>query len=149
MSIEMKKNEKFEVRIDPRTFEGEWLQHKPVSHAEQEAIKTYKKQKRRGELPVFTCMNIDPAFVNNELVYEKGLIPAVGYSYPFWRRVIREYDPTRNSRIMSITDISTGICSLFKGSSKPVGVLKTAGKLSSEIPRTLAISESHWRERVG
>lgn len=105
MSIEMKKNEcEFEVRIDPNTFEGEWLQHKPISHAEMEAIKTYKKQKRRGELPVFTCMSIDPAFVNNELVYEKGLVPAVGYSYPFWRRVIREYDPTRNSRMMSITE---------------------------------------------
>ena len=37
MSIEMKKNEsEFEVRIDPRTFEGEWLQHKPVSHADED-----------------------------------------------------------------------------------------------------------------
>lgn len=102
MSIEMKKTESvFEIRVDPNTFRGKWLNHKPIGYAEKFALKMFKKARWRDELPVFVCMTIDPSFVNGELVYEKGLIPAVGYNYPFWRRTLREFDPTRNSRMMS------------------------------------------------
>ena len=36
MSMEMKKTENaFEIRVDPNTFHGEWLKHKPIGHAEE------------------------------------------------------------------------------------------------------------------
>ena len=105
MSIEMKKTEnEFEIRVDPNTFHGEWLKHKPIGHSEEMAMKLFKKERRKNELPVFACMAIDPSIVNGQIVYGKGMIPAVGYNYPFWKRVLREYDPTRNSRMMSKTE---------------------------------------------
>ena len=105
MSIEMKVPENtFEIRVDPNTFHGDWLNHKPISCAEEVAIKTYQRDKRRGELPTFSCMTVDPAIKDGKLVYEKGLKPAIGFNYPFWKRILREFDPTRNSRMMSKTE---------------------------------------------
>ena len=99
--IEMVPEYRYEIKVDPNKFEGEWLAHKPANEAEEAALKAFKKAKKKGELPVFACMTVDPSVEDGKLVYEKGMQPAIGFSYRDWKRMLREFDPSRTSRMMS------------------------------------------------
>lgn len=66
-----------ECRIDPNTFEGKWLDHKPTSERQKETLMLYKEAKAKRRLHAFTCMRIDPSIIDGKLVYHKGLPPAI------------------------------------------------------------------------
>ena len=92
---------KYEVKIDPRAFKGEWLKHSPTTSKQREAIQLFKRNKANGLLHSFTCMGVDPSIKDGKLVYEVELPPAVGISYADWEKLCKNYSPLRNSRVMT------------------------------------------------
>lgn len=97
-------NKMFERRIGPETFKGEWLNHIPTTSNQKMILNLYQDAKANGRLHAFTCMAIDPSIKDGKLVYEKGLKPAVGFSQRKWEKMLKEYDPSRNSRQMTRTE---------------------------------------------
>lgn len=93
-----------ECRIDPSTFAGEWLNHKPTTWMQREILNLYLNAKNKNMLHAFTCMTIDPAVVDGKLVYQKGLTIKTGLSQNQWVKMLKAYNPSRNSRQMTRTE---------------------------------------------
>lgn len=93
-----------ECRIDCTTFDGKWIEHHPTTSRQKMTLGIYQKAKRQGRLHDFTCMTFDPSIKDEKLVYQKGLPPAVGFSGTEWKKMLKEYNPSRNSRMMTITE---------------------------------------------
>ena len=93
-----------ECRIDPNIFAGEWLEHQPTTQRQKETLALYQEAKAEGRLHAFTCMTVDPSIKDGKLVYQKGLQPAVGFSQREWAKMLKEYNPSRNSRQMTRTE---------------------------------------------
>ena len=93
-----------ERRIDPNIFAGEWLEHQPTTPRQKETLTLYKEAKDKGRLHAFTCMAIDPSVKDGKLVYQKGLPIKTGFSQKQWAKMLKEYNPSRNSRQMTRTE---------------------------------------------
>lgn len=93
-----------ECRIDPNTFEGEWMKHQPTTRRQKETLNLYQEAKAKGRLHAFTCMTIDPSIKDEKVVYQKGLPPAIGFSQKKWAKMLKDYNPSRNSRQMTRTE---------------------------------------------
>ncbi len=93
-----------ECRIDPNLFAGEWLNHQPTTWRQKETLNLYLDAKAKGRLHAFTCMTIDPSDKDGKLVYQKGLEIKSGFSQKQWEKMLKEYNPSRNSRQMTRTE---------------------------------------------
>lgn len=93
-----------ECRIDPNLFEGEWLNHQPTTQRQKETLNLYLDAKVNGRLHTFTCMTIDPSVEDGKLVYQKGLPIKTGFSQNQWAKMLKDYNPSRNSRQMTLTE---------------------------------------------
>ena len=93
-----------ECRIDPNIFAGEWLNHRPTTLRQRETMNLYLDAKAKGRLHTFTCMTIDPSVKDGKLVYQKGLPIKTGFSQKQWAKMLKEYNPSRNSRQMTRTE---------------------------------------------
>lgn len=96
--------DEFECRINPFLLKRELLEHKPTTGYQERILKVYQKAKDEGKLYAFTCMTIDPSIKYGKLVYKKGMTPAVGFSIKKWKKLLKKYNPSRNSRMMSETE---------------------------------------------
>ena len=96
--------EMLECRIDPSSFTGEWLDHKPSSRRQMETKKLYTDAKEKGRLHAFTCMKMDASVSNQRLLYQKGLPIKTGFSQRQWEKMLKDYNPGRNSRQMTRTE---------------------------------------------
>lgn len=98
----------FERHIDSLAFQldADWLQYEPRTFRQKETKDLFLDAKAKGRLHAFTCMAIDPSFdlVTGEVVYQPGLLPAVGKSYNYWVTIFKNYAPERNSRVMTRTE---------------------------------------------
>lgn len=90
-----------ECRIDPSIFNGGLINHKPTTRRQQKTLKIYHEAKVKGKLHAFSCMTIDPSIKDGKLIYQKGLPPAVGLTPKEWKKILREYNPSRNTRQMT------------------------------------------------
>lgn len=93
-----------ECRIDPNIFAGEWLEHQPTTRRQEETLTLYQEAKAKGRLHTFTCMTVDPSIKDGKLVYQKGLPIRTGFSQRQWAKMLKEYNPSRNSRQMTRTE---------------------------------------------
>lgn len=93
-----------ECRIDPNLFAGEWLNHQPTTRRQKETLNLYLDAKAKGRLHTFTCMTIDTSVKDGKLVYQKGLPIKTGFSQKQWEKMLKEYNPSRNSRQMTRTE---------------------------------------------
>lgn len=93
-----------ECRIDPNIFVGEWLEHQPTTPRQKETLALYQEAKAKGRLHAFTCMTVDPSVKDGKLVYQKGLPIKTGFSQRQWAKMLKEYNPSRNSRQMTRTE---------------------------------------------
>ncbi len=93
-----------ECRIDPNIFAGEWLEHQPTTQRQKETLALYQEAKAKGRLHAFTCMTVDPSIKDGKLVYQKGLPIRTGFSQKQWAKMLKEYNPSRNSRQMTRTE---------------------------------------------
>ena len=93
-----------ECRIDPRSFEGEWIEHQPTTKRQEETMMIYQDAKDKGRLHPFTCMTIDPSVKDGKLVYQKGMPIRTIFSYRQWEKMIINYNLSRNSRMMTRTE---------------------------------------------
>lgn len=93
-----------ECRIDPNIFAGEWLEHQPTTQRQKETLTLWQEAKAKGRLHAFTCMTIDPSVKDGKLVYQKGLPISTGLSQRQWAKLLKEYNPSRNSRQMTRTE---------------------------------------------
>lgn len=93
-----------ECRIDPNIFAGTWLEHQPNSRRQKETLDLYQDAKAKGRLHAFTCMTIDPSVRNGKVVYQKGLPIKTGFSQTQWAKMLKDYNPSRNSRQMTRTE---------------------------------------------
>lgn len=93
-----------EYRIDPNTFAGRWLNHKPTSERQKETLMLYKEARAKSRLHAFTCMRIDPSILDGKLVYQKGLPSNYNLTVNEWKKMLKEYCPIRNSRQMTRTE---------------------------------------------
>lgn len=93
-----------ECRVNPNTFEGEWLKHYPTTKNQKMHLDLYLNAKKKGTLHPFTCMRIDPSIEDGKLVYQRGLQPATKLSLSKWKELIKNYAPSRNSRQMTLTE---------------------------------------------
>ncbi len=93
-----------ECRIDPRSFEGEWIEHKPTTMHQKRIMRIYQDAKGEGRLHAFTCMTIYPSVKDGKLVYQKGLPVVTGFSQRDWEKMLKEFNPSRNSRQMTLTE---------------------------------------------
>ena len=93
-----------ECRIDPNIFTGAWLEHQPTSRRQKETLDLYQAAKAKGRLHAFTCMTIDISFKEGKLVYQKGLPIKTGFSQRQWAKMLKDYNPSRNSRQMTRTE---------------------------------------------
>lgn len=97
-------NSEFECKIDPIIFDGVWMEHEPSTERQKETLDLYKEAKSKGMLHSFTCMTIDPTVINKRLIYKKDQLPAVGLPQKKWKKILKEYNPRRNSRQMTRTE---------------------------------------------
>lgn len=107
---------KLECRIDPKILAKEWTKLNPeLSRFDYDyttaRIKNlwdlFMEARFEGRLHAFTCMTIDPSIKNGKLVYQKGLRPAVEqFKAKEWEKLLKEYNPSRNSRQMTPTEYS-------------------------------------------
>lgn len=95
---------KLECRIDSNLFAGEWLNHQPTTRRQKATLNLYLDAKAKGRLHTFTCMTIDPSVKDGKLVYQKGLPIKTGFSQKRWAKMLKEYNPSRNSRQMTRTE---------------------------------------------
>lgn len=94
-----------ECRIDPNIFAGAWLEeHQPTSRRQKETLDLYQDAKAKGRLHAFTCMTIDTSVKDGKLVYQKGLPIKTGFSQRQWAKMLKDYNPSRNSRQMTQTE---------------------------------------------
>lgn len=93
-----------ECRIDPSIFAGEWLEHQPTSRRQKEILDLYQDAKAKGRLHAFSCMTIDTSVKDGKLVYQKGLPIKTGFSQRQWAKMLKDYNPSRNSRQMTRTE---------------------------------------------
>lgn len=93
-----------ECRIDPNIFAGEWLEHKPTTPSQKQTLALYEEAKNKGRLHTFTCMTVDPSVKDGKLVYQKGLPITTGFSQSQWAEMMKDYNPSRNSRQMTRTE---------------------------------------------
>ena len=93
-----------ECRIDPSIFVGAWLEHQPTSRRQKETLDLYQDAKAKGRLHAFTCMTIDTSVKDGKLVYQKGLPIKTGFSQRQWAKMLKDYNPSRNSRQMTRTE---------------------------------------------
>lgn len=93
-----------ECRIDPNIFVGECLEHQPTTPRQKETLALYQEAKAKGRLHAFTCMTVDPSVKDGKLVYQKGLPIKTGFSQRQWAKMLKEYNPSRNSRQMTRTE---------------------------------------------
>ena len=93
-----------ECKIDPNIFAGEWLNHQPTTRRQKETLNLYLDAKANGRLHTFTCMTIDPSVKDGKLVYQKGLPIITGFSQNQWEKMLKDYNPSRNSRQMTRTE---------------------------------------------
>lgn len=93
-----------ECKIDPNIFAGEWLEHKPTTRRQKETLYLYQDAKAKGRLHTFTCMIIDASVIDGKLVYQKGLPIKTGFSQREWAKMLKDYNPSRNSRQMTRTE---------------------------------------------
>ena len=93
-----------ECRINPNTFAGEWLEHQPETVRQKMVLDIYQDAKAKGRLHPFTCMTIDASVYRWELVYQKGLPIRTDFSLKGWIDMLKEYNPSRNSRMMTRTE---------------------------------------------
>ena len=49
-------------------------------------------------------MTIDPSVKDGKLVYQKGLPIKTGFSQKQWEKMLKDYNPNRNSRQMTLTE---------------------------------------------
>ena len=95
-----------ECRIDPSIFAGAWLEHPPTSRKQQKTLGLYQDAKAKGRLHAFTCMTIDTSVKDGKLVYQKGLPIKTGFSQRQWAKMLKDYNPSRNSRQMTRTEFA-------------------------------------------
>ena len=95
-----------ECKIDPNIFAGEWLNHQPTTRRQKETLNLYLDAKANGRLHTFTCMTIDPSVKDGKLVYQKGLPIETGFSQNQWAKMLKDYNPSRNSRQMTRTEFA-------------------------------------------
>lgn len=95
---------KLECKIDPNIFAGEWLNHQPTTWRQNKTLNLYLDAKANGRLHTFTCMTIDPSVKDGKLVYQKGLPIKTGFSQKQWAKMMKDYNPSRNSRQMTRTE---------------------------------------------
>lgn len=94
-----------EIEIDPRNFEGGcWINHHPTTRIQEQTLGIYLDAKKNGRLKPFTVMSIDPTVINGKLVYQKGMPIVTGYSDKEWKKMARDYNPSRNSRQTTLTE---------------------------------------------
>lgn len=93
-----------ECKIDPNIFAGTWLKHQPTTKRQKETLALYQDAKAKGRLHTFTCMTIDPSVKDGKLVYQKGLPTKTGFSQNQWEKMLKDYNPSRNSRQMTRTE---------------------------------------------
>ncbi len=93
-----------ECKIDPNIFAGAWLEHKPTTRWQEVTLTLYQDAKTKGRLHTFTCMTIDASVKDGKLVYQKGLPIKTGYSQEKWAKMLKDYNPIRNSRQMTRTE---------------------------------------------
>lgn len=95
---------KLECKINPNIFEGEWLEHQPTTRGQKNTLTLYQEAKAKGRLHTFTCMTIAPSVKDGKLVYQKGLPIKTGFSQSQWEKMLKDYNPSRNSRQMTLTE---------------------------------------------
>ena len=93
-----------ECRIDPNIFAGAWLEHQPTTERQKETLDLYWDAKAKGRLHAFTCMTIDASVKDGKLVYQKGLPIKIGFSQRQWAKMLKDYNPSRNSRQIARTE---------------------------------------------
>lgn len=93
-----------ECKIDPSIFAGAWLEHQPTTRRQEETLTLYQDAKAKGRLHTFTCMTIDTSVKDGKLVYQKGLPIKTGFSQNQWAKMLKDYNPSRNSRQMTRTE---------------------------------------------
>lgn len=93
-----------ECKIDPSIFAGAWLEHQPTTRRQEETLTLYQDAKAKGRLHTFTCMTIDASVKYGKLVYQKGLPIKTGFSQNQWAKMLKDYNPSRNSRQMTRTE---------------------------------------------
>lgn len=93
-----------ECKIDPSIFAGAWLEHQPTTIRQEETLTLYQDAKAKGRLHTFTCMTIDASVKDGKLVYQKGLPIKTGFSQNQWAKMLKDYNPSRNSRQMTRTE---------------------------------------------
>ena len=74
------------LKYEPETYQQEWLKETLMV-----GIKTGLKDFRRPAM--------DPSFKDDKIVYEAGLMPAVGKSCNWWHENAKKFMPERNSRL--------------------------------------------------
>ena len=95
-----------ECRIDPNIFAGAWLEHQPTSKNQKIILDLYQDAKAKGRLHAFTCMTIDISIKGGKWVYQKGLPIKTGFSQRKWAEILKDYNPSRNSRMMTLTEFA-------------------------------------------
>lgn len=93
-----------ECRIDPNIFAGAWLEQQLTSRRQKETLYLYQDAKAKGRLHAFTCMTIDTSVKDGKLVYQKGLPIRTRFSQRQWAKMLKDYNPSRNSRQMTRTE---------------------------------------------
>lgn len=94
-----------ECRIDPSTFAGAWIEeYEPTSGKQKMTLDLYQDAKAKDRLHAFTCMTIDPSIKDGKMVYKKGLPIIANFSYSQWAKMLKDYNPSRNSRVMIRTE---------------------------------------------
>ena len=106
--------EQLEFRIDPNQFEGEWLKYKLNDFNQNKILDLYEQAKKQERLHSFTCVMLEPSIVKEEVagirptveekvVCNKNVIPTVT-TQKTWSKILKGYNPARNSRQMTITE---------------------------------------------
>lgn len=103
-----------ECRIDPLAFpmDAPWMMHEPTSCEQSWLKQQFLEARAKGRLHSFTCMKVAPSYdeKNDRLVYKskrEGKFPEVDNYKLWWEIKLKQYDPSRSSRMMSKTE---GVC---------------------------------------
>lgn len=98
---------KYEYRVDPDEFSGKWLNHEPKTKRQAQILKLYNDAKEKGKLHAFTCIALVPLVEDNRVVYSKDELPISDkIAQNVWNKLLKEYEPDRHSRQMTITEFA-------------------------------------------
>ena len=88
------------VEAESLSLDDEFMKHSPKTEREEET-KALIKEAIEKEVKNFYRPIMDPSFTKTgeNICYEKGRGSAVGKSYNWWKKVVEEYCPERNSRL--------------------------------------------------